>query len=111
MAKVWDEIVIIEMKGEPQYTNKCGQVEYIDDMGQLFGTWGGCALIEEEDNFIVIEKELQYLEMLRQSGATNMFGAGEYLQREFGYDKYLARAILGYWMKEYSRLAEKYGWR
>ena len=111
MAKVGDEIVIIKMTGEPQYTNKCGQVEHIDDIGQLHGTWGGCALIKGEDNFIVIEEELQYLEMLRKSGATNMFGAGEYLQRYFGYDKHLARAILGYWMEEYLRLAKKYGWR
>jgi hypothetical protein len=111
MAKVGDEIVIIEMTGEPQYTDICGQVEHIDDAGQLHGTWGGCALIEGEDNFIVIEEELRYLEMLRQSGATNMYGATPYLQREFGIDRERAKTILVYWMDNYKRLCEKYKWR
>ena len=41
----------------------------------------------------------EYLEELRKSGETNMFGAGEYLQEEFGLDRREARAILMEWMK------------
>jgi hypothetical protein len=45
-------IVKIEyMSGEPAYAGRIGTVECIDDMGQLHGTWGGCALIPGEDFF------------------------------------------------------------
>ena len=40
------KIRIIDMKGEPQYAGKEGVVTYIDDAGQIHGTWGGCALVE-----------------------------------------------------------------
>ena len=48
----------------------------------------------------------QYLEELRQSGATNMFGAAPYLQEEFGLDKREAEAILLSWMLNYDELLE-----
>ena len=41
-----------------------------------------------------------YLEGLRQSGVTNMFGAGPYLEREFGLDRDEANEVLLDWMKE-----------
>lgn len=44
------------MEGEPQYANKDGIVEYVDDAGQIHGTWGGCALLEETDKFTVLER-------------------------------------------------------
>jgi hypothetical protein len=40
----------------------------------------------------------EYLDELRLSGETNMFGAGAYLQDEFGLDRREARAILMEWM-------------
>ena len=49
MIKVGDKVRIIIMQDEPQYTGKVGTVEYIDDAGQIHGTWGGCALIPGED--------------------------------------------------------------
>lgn len=39
------------MSGEPAYAGRIGTVERIDDMGQLHGTWGGCAIIPGEDIF------------------------------------------------------------
>lgn len=45
------EIRIIKMFDEPQYDNKVGTVEFVDDVGQLHGTWGGCALIPSIDQF------------------------------------------------------------
>ena len=54
MAKVGDRILIIEMKDEPSYKGKEGEVLFIDDIGQIHGTWGGCALIPEVDKFEVI---------------------------------------------------------
>ena len=49
-----DKIRIIHMDGEPQYTGAEGVVERIDDMGQIHGSWGGCALIKEIDRFEII---------------------------------------------------------
>lgn len=49
-----------------------------------------------------------YLEKLRQSGATNMFGAGPYLQRAFGLSSKDADEILCNWMKNYDAIADKY---
>lgn len=51
---IGDTIRIIHMNGEPQYTGKTGQIEFIDDAGQIHGTWGGCAIIPEEDEFEVL---------------------------------------------------------
>ncbi len=52
------------------------------------------------------EQEKQYadfLEKLRQSGVTNMFGAGPYLQDEFGLTKQEAKKVLLNWMRNYKR--------
>ena len=53
-VKVGDEIRILSMKDEPQYSGKTGTVEFIDDAGQIHGSWGGCAIIPEVDEFVVI---------------------------------------------------------
>ena len=42
--KVGQKIKIVEMIGEPQYSGRTGEVTHIDDMGQVHGTWGWCAL-------------------------------------------------------------------
>ena len=43
------------MLGEPNYTGRVGIVEFIDGIGQLHGTWGGLAVKEENDRYIVVE--------------------------------------------------------
>lgn len=48
------KIRIVEMKGEPQYNDKIGIVRMKDDCGQLHGTWGGLAIIPEEDAFEIL---------------------------------------------------------
>lgn len=55
--EVGDTIQIIEMLGEPNYSGKNGVIKTIDSMGQLHGTWGGLAVIPEEDVFRIIKKE------------------------------------------------------
>ena len=47
-----------------------------------------------------------YLNDLRDSGQTNMFGAGEYLERDFNLDKREAREILAKWMRSFDELDE-----
>jgi hypothetical protein len=56
MVKVGDYIKIIYMDGEPQYSGKTGYVERIDDLRQIHGSWGGCALIQNVDEFEVLSK-------------------------------------------------------
>lgn len=42
-----------------------------------------------------------YLDELRDSGATNMFGAGAYLEAAFGMSKNEARKALVEWMENF----------
>ena len=51
-------IEIITMKGESEYSGRTGVVEFIDDIGQLHGSWGGCAVIPEEDDFRIIDDDV-----------------------------------------------------
>ena len=53
-VKVGDKIKIINMKDEPQYTDREGVVTHIDDAGQIHGTWGGCAIIPEIDTYVIL---------------------------------------------------------
>lgn len=46
-------IRIINMEGEPQYTGRSGIVKFIDSASQIHGTWGGCAIHEGIDSYIV----------------------------------------------------------
>ena len=52
------------------------------------------------------EEHLGYLDALRESGATNMFGAAPYLQEAFDLSKKDARSVLGTWMETF---AERHG--
>jgi hypothetical protein len=52
----------------------------------------------------MIDKEYSdYLEELSKSGKTNMFGAGVYLENEFGLSKKDARNVLIEWMQSYQK--------
>ncbi len=53
-VKVGDIIKIIKMEDEDEYNGKEGIVTSIDDMGQIHGTWGGCAIILEKDVIEII---------------------------------------------------------
>lgn len=49
------------------------------------------------------DEHLSFLDDLRDSGATNMFGARPYLVEEFNdLTNEQAKAVLSYWMKTYS---------
>ena len=52
--KVGDQIRIIRMMGESHYDGREGTITLVDDIGQLHGTWGGCAVIPEEDDVEII---------------------------------------------------------
>lgn len=48
------------------------------------------------------EEVFAYLDMLRESGAVNMFGAGSYVQEEFNCDRQEARQLVLEWMETFS---------
>lgn len=45
------------------------------------------------------DEHVGFLNALRDSASINMFGAPQVLAREFGLDRYEAREIVMYWMK------------
>ena len=45
------------------------------------------------------EQVFEYLDALRESGATNMLGAGPYVQEEFGLGEQEARVLVVEWME------------
>jgi len=49
----------------------------------------------------VTDEHLEYLDDLRESGITNMFGASPYVKAEFDLDDRTARKILTYWMQSF----------
>ena len=53
-VNIGDRIKIIHMEGEPNYKNREGVVTHIDDVGQIHGTWGGCAIISKKDTYIIL---------------------------------------------------------
>jgi hypothetical protein len=46
-----------------------------------------------------MKQYFDYLEILRKSGVTNMFGAAPCLEREFGLSHYYSTTILERWME------------
>lgn len=65
------------------------------------GSVGGRAVSTRPD--CVEDEHLAYLDDLRQSGVTNMWGAGTYVQREFGVSRKEAQEITLYWMATFSQ--------
>ena len=57
MVEIGDTVRIDYMDGEPQYTDKTGIITIIDSVGQIHGTWGGCAIIPEKDSYTIIKKK------------------------------------------------------
>ena len=49
------------------------------------------------------QQYFNFLDILRETGITNMFGAPMYLVDEFGLSKYEARDITKEWMEQFAR--------
>ena len=47
------------------------------------------------------EEHLIYLDKLRESGVTNMFGAGTYVTAEYGFSLQESKQIVLYWMETF----------
>lgn len=48
------------------------------------------------------QEAMGFLNFLRASGVTNMFGAAPYVEEEFGIDKREARRIVQLWMNNFN---------
>jgi len=57
------------------------------------------------------EEQYIFLENLRKSGVTNMFGATPYLEEAFSMDYAEAGACLVSWIANYDELNERFGWQ
>ena len=51
----------------------------------------------------VCNEYYSFLDVLRESGVTNMFGATPYIMEEFNLDKYKATNILLDWIQQYGK--------
>lgn len=51
---------------------------------------------------IVTDEMLEYLDGLRESGVTNMYGAGPYLEGRFNLSRQESSTVLVYWMETFS---------
>ena len=49
-----------------------------------------------------LQECLEYLDFLRETGVTNMFGAAPYLAEGLDLDPKMARKVLAYWMQTFS---------
>ena len=74
--------------------------EFYDHYG--FDTQAEEALEDEEFNHHKNEVFL-YLEELRESGKTNMFGAASFIQADFKCSQHMSRRYLSAWMKNYQK--------
>lgn len=52
-------------------------------------------------NTILTQEHIDFLNDLRESGETNMFGAGSYVQEEFGVTRQEAKQIVKLWMEQF----------
>jgi hypothetical protein len=73
----------------------------------FFASEGEAGVGDSDINFQqdkdIEEQAFVYLDELRESGVTNMFEAGSYLENEFTMDKKQAREILLKWMNTFGK--------
>lgn len=55
--KVGDAIHIYHMFGFSEYSDTEGTVTYVDEIGQIYGTWGDLALVPGDDYEIIKEHD------------------------------------------------------
>jgi len=58
-------------------------------------------IAQQQEQDIQQRVVFRYLDMLRESGKTNMFGAGSWIQEAFGITKYDANRFLVKWMQTF----------
>jgi hypothetical protein len=81
------------------YNCSCKPIPFEMKMTEAIKKGGEKEMKEKPD--YVTEEHLEFLNALRETGITNMFGASPYLEKEFSLDRKTARNILTYWMSTF----------
>merc|ERR1711966_448262 len=99
--------------GDKYHGKKFGEYEvfYVDDddRGEIVRIVKSDSILRENIEEGVVKDMHTFLNDLRDSGVTNMFGAAPYLQKEFGIDQKSARQVLANWMQSFSENLEYKG--
>jgi hypothetical protein len=92
--------------GDENHGKKFGEYEVFhvddDDRGEIVRIVKSDSILRENVEEGVVKDMHTFLNDLRDSGVTNMFGAAPYLQKEFGIDQKSAREVLANWMQSFS---------
>jgi hypothetical protein len=92
--------------GYKMHGKKFGEYEVFhvddDDRGEIVRIVKSSSILRENIEEGVVKDMHTFLNDLRDSGVTNMFGAAPYLQKEFGIDQKSAREVLANWMQSFS---------
>ena len=92
--------------GNKMHGEKFGEYEVFhvddDDRGEIVRIVKSSSILRENVKEGVVKDMHTFLNDLRDSGVTNMFGAAPYLQKEFGIDQKSAREVLANWMQSFS---------
>jgi hypothetical protein len=92
--------------GDENHGKKFGEFEVFhvddDDRGEIVRIVKSDSILRENVEEGVVKDMHTFLNDLRDSGVTNMFGAAPYLQKEFGIDQKSAREVLANWMQSFS---------
>jgi hypothetical protein len=99
--------------GSKMHGEKFGKYEVFhvddDDRGEIVRIVKSDSILRENIEEGVVKDMHTFLNDLRDSGVTNMFGAAPYLQKEFGIDQKSAREVLANWMQSFSENLEYKG--
>ena len=99
--------------GSKMHGEKFGKYEVFhvddDDRGEIVRIVKSDSILRENIEEGVVKDMHTFLNDLRDSGVTNMFGAAPYLQKEFGIDQKWAREVLANWMQSFSENLEYKG--
>ena len=99
--------------GNKMHGEKFGEYEVFhvedDDRGEIVRIVKSDSILRENIEEGVVKDMHTFLNDLRDSGVTNMFGAAPYLQKEFGIDQKSARQVLANWMQSFSENLEYKG--
>merc|ERR1711966_222655 len=99
--------------GDKYHGKKFGEYEVFhvddDDRGDIVRIVKSDSILRENIEEGVVKDMHTFLNDLRDSGVTNMFGAAPYLQKEFGIDQKSARQVLANWMQSFSENLEYKG--
>jgi len=99
--------------GNKMHGEKFGEYEVFhvddDERGEIVRIVKSSSILRNELKEGVVKDMHTFLDALRDSGVTNMFGAAPYLQNEFGLDKKEAREVLANWTQSFSENLEYKG--